>query len=425
MLARSTSLVAALALAAVAARAQTPRSGDTARAPEVRAVLFFSPACPHCRDLVEHGLPPIISRFGPRLVIVGVNVLSDDGAAQYRSMVSHFALPPDRQGVPTLVVGERVLVGSEEIPHELPGLTERGLAAGGVDWPDLPLLRQELVARGLAAAPPPPRDTARDSAPQVAAAPAPAPGADAPGAPAPRVPVSTAPPSEQTPAPPVEAPTVVTAPAAPSPAAAAAPGPIVLGTGEAPAGSPSFLDRFLADPVGNSASVVVLVAMLACVVLALAALRRGRARLPRAPQWVVPALALLGVGVAAYLSYVELTGTRAVCGPVGDCNTVQQSAYARLMGVPIGVLGIGGYLAIMAAWAIGVAGREREGAWVVIWAMALGATLFSAYLTFLEPFVIGATCAWCLSSAVIVTLILVVATPRAVALLRAGGRDIA
>jgi uncharacterized membrane protein len=347
-------------------------------------------------------------------------------------MVSHFALPPDRQGVPTLVVGERVLVGSEEIPHELPGLIERGLAAGGVDWPDLPLLRQELVARGLAAAPPAQGDTARAAAPQVAVAPGPTPGAAAPGAPAPRVPVSTAPPREQTPAPPAEAPTAVTAPAAPAPSpgvagAAAAPGPIVLGGGEASVAGPSFLDRFLADPVGNSASVVVLLGMLACVALALAALRRGRAPRPRAPQWVVPALALLGVGVAAYLSYVELTGTRAVCGPVGDCNTVQQSAYARLMGVPIGVLGIGGYLAIMAAWAIGVVGRarERERIWVVIWAMALGATLFSAYLTFLEPFVIGATCAWCLSSAVIVTLILVVATPRAVALLRAGGRDAA
>jgi len=38
--------------------------------------------------------------------------------------------------------------------------------------------------------------------------------------------------------------------------------------------------------------------------------------------------------------------------------------------------------------------------------LAAGGTLFSIYLTFLEPFVIGATCAWCLTSAIIMTALL-------------------
>src|SRR3989338_9076862 len=143
---------------------------------------------------------------------------------------------------------------------------------------------------------------------------------------------------------------------------------------------------------------------------------RGRdVRLPDLPSWSVPVLAMLGAGVAAYLVFVEITGTQAVCGPVGDCNTVQQSEYARLFGVPVGLLGVGGYLAMAVAWTAGALGkaRTRNLAWLAIWMTALLATLFSIYLTFLEAFVIGATCAWCISSALIVMLILLVATPHA------------
>ncbi|MEA3350259.1 MAG: vitamin K epoxide reductase family protein, partial [Chloroflexota bacterium] len=104
---------------------------------------------------------------------------------------------------------------------------------------------------------------------------------------------------------------------------------------------------------------------------------------------------------------VEITRTEAVCGPVGDCNTVQQSPYARLFGIlPIGVLGVSGYVAILVAWAFQHYGPEnwRTLAAQGVWAMTLFGTLFSIYLTFLEPFVIGATCAWCLASAVVITM---------------------
>jgi uncharacterized membrane protein len=117
---------------------------------------------------------------------------------------------------------------------------------------------------------------------------------------------------------------------------------------------------------------------------------------------MIPILCLIGLGVAGYLAYVETAQVEAVCGPVGDCNTVQQSEYARLFGiVPIGILGMAGYGMILLAWTIGRFGRG----WMSILAglALLGMTtfgmLFSIYLTFLEPFVIGATCAWCLTSA--------------------------
>ena len=67
--------------------------------------------------------------------------------------------------------------------------------------------------------------------------------------------------------------------------------------------------------------------------------------------WIIPILCLIGFGVAGYLAYVETTQVEAVCGPVGDCNTVQQSEYARLFGIlPIGVLGLFGYVAIFISW---------------------------------------------------------------------------
>jgi uncharacterized membrane protein len=123
---------------------------------------------------------------------------------------------------------------------------------------------------------------------------------------------------------------------------------------------------------------------------------------------------LIGCGVAAYMAYVETTQVSAVCGPVGDCNTVQQSAYARLFGVlPIGVLGVLGYIAILVAWLVRRFGRgcPADLAALALLGMTAFGTLFSIYLTFLEPFVIGATCAWCLSSAIIMTLLLWLALP--------------
>ena len=117
-------------------------------------------------------------------------------------------------------------------------------------------------------------------------------------------------------------------------------------------------------------------------------------------------LCVVGLGVAGYLAYVETAHVEAVCGPVGDCNTVQQSEYARLFGViPIGILGMAGYVMILLAWGVARSAKRRLAAYasLAIFGMAAFGVLFSVYLTFLEPFVIGATCAWCLTSAILMT----------------------
>jgi len=115
---------------------------------------------------------------------------------------------------------------------------------------------------------------------------------------------------------------------------------------------------------------------------------------------------------------VEVGGSEAVCGPVGDCNTVQQSEYARLFGViPIGLLGVVGYALTMLLWGVTRLDRGRlaDVAAVLLFAGVVSGVLLSAYLTFLEPFVIGASCAWCLGSAVIITVLLWLTARPAVA----------
>ena len=382
-----------------------PEEGDGV----VRAVLFASPTCPHCRT-VRRALPGLVGRFGARVQIAVLSTATPEGYDLYQSAIQRYAVL--RRGVPLLVVGQYALVGSQEIPERLPGLVESYLDQGGADWPPLPGLEAALSAMGPAPA-------------QMAVAPTPPPPTPLPAPQPPPAaslaPVVTAPPAPPTPRPtpesPVAAPPTTASAAAsqPLPESTAAPsepvatpaipaGLLVLEGDGAPRG---WLDRLRADPRGNGLAVLVLVGMAAVLLRSAVALRAGgRATRGTGLDWLNPLLALLGLGVAAYLASVEVREVEAVCGPVGDCNTVQQSEYARLFGVlPIGVLGVLGFALILAAWGVRRYANTRAASWAAITLLALTGfgTLFSVYLTFLEPFVIGATCLWCLSSAVIMT----------------------
>ncbi|MGD2068421.1 MAG: vitamin K epoxide reductase family protein [Gemmatimonadota bacterium] len=422
-----------------------------AQEPVVHGVLFYSPTCPHCRKVIQVDLPPLADRYGRQLAILGVDVSSPDGQDLYRAVIEHFQLPTNRIGVPTLVVGREVLVGSLEIPQQLPGIIETGLAGDGVPWPAVGAIQEVLVAQGLLDEAPPESVQAPDTAvgpetgEEVAAAdtalPERAGGAESGvnAAPPPTDSMATAAASSPAgaeasgpPAPdrsPGEAdvlddrdvtgePTGVEAP--PPGNEGGADGPEAIGELLQP-GVPihpeavTMTQRFATDPVGNGVAVVVLLGMIGVLAMSLLAASGTGVSFPRLPSALVPALCAAGIGVAAYLAYVEMTGTPAVCGPVGDCNTVQQSEYARLFGVlPVGLLGVLGYLTVVAAWMAAVAGPPslRAKGWLAVWGLAVVGTVFSAWLTFLEPFVIGATCAWCVTSSLIMTGLLVVATPR-------------
>ena len=125
-------------------------------------------------------------------------------------------------------------------------------------------------------------------------------------------------------------------------------------------------------------------------------------------DYATPILALVGVSIAGYLAYIETQAVPAFCGPIGDCNTVQSSPYAWVLGVvPVGLLGVLGYLGVVATWLWGRFRDDKLAMFlpIVIFGMTLFGVLVSIYLTYLEPFVIGAVCLWCLSSSVIITLL--------------------
>ncbi len=360
-------LVATLGLAAALAGVSPARADG----PVVRAVLFFLPSCGHCEKVMAVDLPPLVAEHGDALQIAVIDVSLEVGATLYDAAVRRFDLA-GRRGVPALIVGDTVLVGSVEIPERLPALVDELLAAGGTDWPDIPGLAEALAAAATAS-------PASSALPAATAAPSPA---------ASQAAVARSP-----------------DPAIIGPARTAGPGPLVAGTGP--------LDRLARDPLGNGLALVVLAGMIAVLaVAATAALRSGAALVAERPSALIVPLALAGLGVAAYLAFVETTSVEAVCGPVGDCNAVQQSEYARLFGlVPIGVLGVVGYVAILVAWILGTRGAPTaaRAARILLLAALFAGTAFSTYLTLLEPFVIGATCAWCLTSAALMTLSLVVA----------------
>ena len=299
----------------------------------VYAVLFYSPTCSHCAKLEEEVLPALQEKYGNKLAIVHVNVVSAAGSKIYERVLDRFKVPENRIRVPALIIGEAFLVGTDEIPEKAPGLINAALSKGGLDWPDLPGLYEQFFAQ---------RSIHLDN----------------------------------------------------------------LSIWQ------FMAYKFKQDPLANGIAVIVLVIMIislaAAVVIPLSSIKAPKV-LTILPGWIIPPLAVIGLAIAVYLSYVEVSEMSATCGPVGNCNAVQSSPYAKLFGIlPIAVMGMGGYIAILAVWLFqqfGPAPRKRQ-ARLVLWGMGIFSVLFSSYLTFLEPFVIGATCAFCLTSAVVLVIIL-------------------
>ncbi len=111
----------------------------------MRAVLFYSPTCPHCARVIQEDLPPLFDKYNTQLTIIGIDVSSQQGATLYQTAITQFQIPESRLGVPTLIIDDIVLVGSLEIPEQFPGLIEYYLSQGGVDWPELPGLADALA----------------------------------------------------------------------------------------------------------------------------------------------------------------------------------------------------------------------------------------------------------------------------------------
>ncbi len=343
--------------------AVTPTNTYAQDQPTVKAVMFWMEGCGHCDWVKANVLPPLQAKHGDQWQLALIELRSAADFDRLFDLGAAIGVPRQNIGVPFLLIGDAVLIGSDQIPNQLPGLIEAYLAAGGVGWPQAPGLEWFLPEVSTAVSGE--ITAATDAAP---------------------VPV-------------------------PEPELAAA----LLKPQNVP-----LSESASATPVrdGFLLAIVILIGMV--LALGYTAVRfwqaqQGRIK-QRPPAWLqiaLPILALIGLGVAAYLAYVETQAVAAVCGPVGDCNTVQTSEYAYLFGIPIGVLGVLGYVAILAAWGWGKWQGDRRAALALLAMTAFG-VFFSIYLTYLEPFVIGAVCAWCLTSAVVMTALMLLSLEMAV-----------
>lgn len=356
------------------------------------AVLFFSPSCPHCEAYIQNELPLLQDEFGARLSVYMIDVSTERGSYLVGYSFAHYDIPQNEWGVPMMLIGDHILQGAVEIPSNASPLIAAGLADGGIGLPPIPILRETL-------------------------------------------------------------------------------GELIINASVATTASAATLtlnEKLARDPVANGLAVLVLFASImslaliafrptigrisqligsGCVVAAigLVALLFVQTRqdmlalalamvafillistliigiIARQTRILTPFIALSGLGVAFYLAMVELTQDAAACGLVGDCNAVQQSPYAYLLGIPIGVIGVVGYLAILGAYLAMQQGLRYAD--TILSGFLIVGVAFSIYLTFLEPFVIGATCLWCLLNATLMLTLLWFNQPEEQISDAAQGRD--
>jgi uncharacterized membrane protein len=123
---------------------------------------------------------------------------------------------------------------------------------------------------------------------------------------------------------------------------------------------------------------------------------------------LLAALAAAGFVISAYLTWAHVSGVPPACvGGSGGCETVQTSRYSEILGVPVAVLGMAAYATMLACAVFRAETAAVFGAFV-----ALVGVLFSAYLTYLELFIIRAICQWCVANAVVVLAYLLLAALR-------------
>jgi uncharacterized membrane protein len=120
-------------------------------------------------------------------------------------------------------------------------------------------------------------------------------------------------------------------------------------------------------------------------------------------------LATIGLADAAYLTYIHYAGIKPFCGTNGGgCQIVQTSVYSSLAGVPVALIGLIGYVMIVAS----LLAPDTETTRFATVAFTVVGFGFSAYLTYRELFSIHHICEYCVASAVIVTIVMCLAVWR-------------
>jgi len=114
------------------------------------------------------------------------------------------------------------------------------------------------------------------------------------------------------------------------------------------------------------------------------------------PGLVLALLDVVGLGIALYLSIVELGGGVPVCGPLVGCEEVARSEYSRIAGVPVAVFGVGLSLLLLSL-ALAWWRTDLYALLLAHYGLSLAGVLFETYFLYVQLFVIGAVCIWCTS----------------------------
>ena len=118
-------------------------------------------------------------------------------------------------------------------------------------------------------------------------------------------------------------------------------------------------------------------------------------------------VAVIGLGIATYLTVVHYAGEAPVCAIAHGCATVQKSDYAKLAGVPVAVLGVIGYVSILASLI-----RDDETSRTAAAFFSVVGLGFSAWLTYVEVGKLDAICIWCVGSAICMAILAALTVSR-------------
>ena len=133
---------------------------------------------------------------------------------------------------------------------------------------------------------------------------------------------------------------------------------------------------------------------------------------PPRPTWVTFLLAIAGIAVAIYMVVIHYQEHVLVCG-IGNCEKVQTSSYSEFMGIAIAWYGLAMYLVIFALLVVReIRPASEDVISVALFGITLAGTLYVAYLTYLEIWVIEAICQWCVTFAIITVLLFIVSVIR-------------
>jgi len=127
-------------------------------------------------------------------------------------------------------------------------------------------------------------------------------------------------------------------------------------------------------------------------------------------------LTIIGLGVSIYMTIYKLTDNNAMCLGSGDCSAVNASRYSEVNGIPVAVVGVIGYAAILTLLYLERQGLGfiNENGTLLVFGLALTGFLFTAWLIYVEIALIKALCPFCITSQIAMTLIFILSTIRLV-----------